>query len=292
MVSLLPGRFDFFATFMARKRKQPINRWKNASRIQRANKADAAPHDATSSHSLSSSSSTTAASSDWGQLPIELLVLIAGYASFRVLIRLALMNRRLYGMVGPSSSVTGHGSMWREYPPMTVIAEERPRRTKHTNLRHMWIGGERFGCTSHSLEYMSSLLLVLRHITELHFGFERFDNDTPMPVALFESLQHFQLLQTLELRGDMQIPADTLVTGLYTLPSLTCLDLNCYDEWGDEELVPALRHLCTSQLRCASRASTRVARIPAPRSHDSPALADCLSWRPLPCACAGRRPRG
>ena len=143
---------------------------------KRANTAHAAARDAILCHPSTASSPdfVTTASSDWAQLPTELLSLIAGYASFRVLLDLALVNRRLHQLMLRPASDANHVSMWRHYPPVRVEVEERSRFNdwRRAVYRALCIGDDRFGCTHHSFEHVSSLLPVLRHITaarRVHF---------------------------------------------------------------------------------------------------------------------------
>ena len=234
-------------------RKKACSQWTEGSSAKRLNHAQVDTQDATSfSHTSSSSSSSAVAgsSSDWAQLPAELLSLIVGYASFRSVLRLALMNRRLHQLVLQPDALASHGvNLWSHYPPVTFALYEavNGRQVRERVLR---VNGERFGCTRRSIEYVSSLLSVLRHTRQLQLVLDSNRVSTELPAALLSSLGSFQQLQTLAVRRDAErVPSNLLAPALRALSSLTSLELNCHDTYGEHDLTPALRHLCTLRLR-------------------------------------------
>ena len=246
------------------KRKRATRQQRNSDAAKRPNNATVTSEDAAYSDASSSSSSTlaTSSSSQWGQLPAELLSLVVRCAPFRALLRLATVSRRLQQLVvqpSISTSVSNHVSLWRHYPSVTVEVDERARKAM-TNYRVMWISGERFACTNRGIEYVSSILFVLRHITELRLARKKGDRGDMM-TALYATLPEFVHLHSLEVRDSEQPPSDSLTAALNTLTSLTNLELHCYDKRTTEDLTRTLHRLCSSQLEHLSLFRCQLRRL-------------------------------
>ena len=211
-------------------------------------------HEAQTDKPIACSTHELPPSSEWAQLPTELLLLVVSYTSFSVVLRAARINRRLYQLVvQPGVDAPGHVSMWHRYAPVTITITERI----HGGVveeRAVQVNDERFECSRHHIERcVSSLLFLLRHIVELYFVYRRpklslrsvgaSNTDT-----LFFPLQRFKQLRSLVVRGAPFIAAKSLAAALDSLPTLTCLELDADDTSASEELTAALHRLCSTQL--------------------------------------------
>ena len=191
---------------------------------------------------------------DWTQLPIELLSLVACYASFHALLRLALVNRRLYQLVvQPGAAVPRHSSLWASYPA-AVFAVEIVARRNAVDDRFVCIGDDRFDCTHRGIGHVTSLLSLLRHVSELQLVFREQGNsagfhsliNTVDPV--FTSLDRFTQLRALDVRGVQLVAATAFALALASLPSLSILELHAYESVDSGALTAALHRLCSTQL--------------------------------------------
>ena len=194
--------------------------------------------------------------SDWAQLPTELLVLVAGYASFRGLLSLALVNDRLYQLVHQTpSSVSCSANMWSCWPSVKftveVVASGRT-----VDERSVLVNGDRFDWTNRSIEYVTSMLSVLRHVIDLRLIFiERGSQNSHshkalenVPDLVFSVLRHFSQLRSLYVQGVPYKAANTFASALDAMPSLCTLELRAYEMVRSEQLTAALYRLCSKQL--------------------------------------------
>jgi len=195
------------------------------------------------------------------QLPVEMLSMIVGWAPFRAVLHLGLVNRRLYQLVheGQAASSPNRSSMWRNCPPITFDVEERidVRRMLKWRIVRKWVvrvGDDRFDFKRRDREQVPSLLLVLRHISELYLVFQRVgraNNDAEFSfasTALFDSLRQFSQLRSLCLRGVPDTPMATMAAALESLPALRSLDVLEFECCRSEQLAALLHRLCSSQL--------------------------------------------
>lgn len=68
------------------------------------------------SSEVTAPSTVPRATSSWAELPTDVLSLIVPYISFRAVLRLSLVNRRLrHLVVEPASKASTHSSVWRRY---------------------------------------------------------------------------------------------------------------------------------------------------------------------------------
>ena len=202
--------------------------------------------------SLFSSLST---SYGWAHLPIDVLLLVVGYASFGVVVRLASVDRRLHQLVlEPRVSVSSRNSIWHSYPAMTFDVRRRYHQAVLSG-REVSVGGDHISCRGSGAEHLSSLLSFLRHVTELHLVFryrknELKPNGVPdeVPSGFFSSLHRFTRLRSLELRHVQTLKVDAFADAIVMLPSLTCLELNAYKNVRSDALTKSLHRLCSTQL--------------------------------------------
>ena len=247
-------RFRQSARLMPAKRKMPTGQYEhNAATSKRIKNAAAPAQHATrpdqqsSSLPATTSIASTARWSDWMLLPTELLSLIASYSFLHVLLHIARVNRRLHQLVHePASDVPEHVSMWRHYPPITVVVVDQTR-VCCVDECVVVVGGGRFGPTRSSSKFVSSLTSLLRHTTSLHLDFDCFDSIDEVPLAIFSVLQHFKQLRVLEVR-DAECAASALAAALCSLPSLVSLELIACRVTESGKLAAALHGLCSTRL--------------------------------------------
>jgi len=191
---------------------------------------------------------------DRAQLPTEVLLMIAQYASLGAVVHLALVNRRLHQLLlVPSSSANTYSSTRRSYRPVTFVVEEQTNEASAVQGCVVRVGIERINCTGSGGRGVSSLLSVLRHVSELRLVFHRVGTvsywvEHVVPSAAVSSLRHFTQLRSLEVSGVRYIAAASLAAALDSLPSLTNLELNAYPIMESDELTAALHRLCSTQL--------------------------------------------
>ena len=178
--------------------------------------------------------------------------MIAGSTSFRGLLQLALVDRRLHQLVvEPTAvSVPSH-SMWSRYPPVefVVVWDALEGAMFPCAVR---VGSDRFGCMRRGMEYVSSLLSVLCHVSWLRLDFEGRTSGTQCAVpldtsTLFSALRHFKQLRSLAVHRSTFVAADELAGALDSLPSLHNLEM-CADISLRGNLIASLHRLCSSQL--------------------------------------------
>ena len=182
----------------------------------------------------------TAVDVGWALLPTELLVLIAGYASFRGLLSLALVNRRLYQLVVHPDATVSHVSMWSNYPAVTFAVDVLAKGFADGCV--VQVCGDSFDCAGHGVEYVSSLLSVLRHISDLRLIFSQQGSryhynaliDIPDPV--FSTLHRLTQLRSLYVQGVLAVAATTFASALDSMPSLSILELRAYEMVRSEQL--------------------------------------------------------
>ena len=139
-------------------------------------------------------------------------------------------------VVEPGLNASGHSSIWSRYPPVSFTLSDAPTfiaekgnmmlqlMSKWPNeIRLVRVNGEVFDYTDSSVECESSLLSVVRHVTQLQLGFHTILCQVFSSVVA--SLQQFQQLRSLELRGTV-IAESELADALMSLPSLTCLQFD------------------------------------------------------------------
>jgi len=187
-------------------------------------------------------------SSNWAQLPTELLSLIVACSSLRPLLRLALVNRRLHRLLLHPSST----SLWSAYPPATVTVEERAFNLV-VRRRMVRVGGDIFQFKHRDGASIWPLFVALRNIPALRLDFDRPGLTLhaaliEVPLALCPPLQNFTQLRALEIRGMRYVTADSLAAALDSLPSLITLLLANFDVTETDQLVPTLHRLCSTQL--------------------------------------------
>lgn len=193
-------------------------------------------------------------STDWSHLPIDLLLLVTNYASYRTVLRLTRVSRRLHKLVQQSkSNSTSRSSMWRRYPPVTVAVEQQIRQYG----AEWWVvrvDSDSFEFKRRNKPRVSSLLCALQHVSELHLHFDGEESRLHLtamccvPSAMFRSLQQFKQLRSLEVRVGTTAAVGSLAAALYSLPSLRSLELDEAGSWIAHSLTAPLQRLCSSQL--------------------------------------------
>ena len=184
-----------------------------------------------SSSSSFSSSSSSSFSSDWHNLPLELLVLIADCVpSYRLLLPLSSTCRRLYeliheedtsGVLQTANAIHGVAvrlSCWRHHPLVQVTVGAGHVRV---DLSRMFVIEERGAL------FVSSVLTSLRAVPHLDLVY----TNTGGPHAVFlHPLRHFTYLRSLTLEVDDEVDmtrqqnlAANLSAALLALPSLVSL---------------------------------------------------------------------
>ena len=232
-----------------------------------------------SSSAASATSSSNPSTSNWAQLPTELLALVASYASFTAMQRLSVVSRRLQQLVEPSSRAIHSPSIWRHYPPVTFLVDKRID-SRVVIERTLEVGDERLGCTHLECSSVSSCLSLLRHVTALRLGIhlrytEHCRSLSELPFALLASLQRFTQLRSLELRDFRQLTEESLVAALDSLPSLVSLErqlVRVGGKWqADRHTAPPVQ-LATAPPHSLPSAAASTRHTPAVRSHASPHL--------------------
>ena len=121
------------------------------------------------------STNSLSPSREWAHLPTEMLSLVTSFTSFRALLHLSHVNHRLHELVHePGSSLTSHrsSSMWRHYPPVTfTVTRYWQSVCKQPRDCVLDVGRDRFVMKSQHTSHISSMLLVLRHVTALRLCF-------------------------------------------------------------------------------------------------------------------------
>ena len=164
---------------------------------------------------LQSSCNPAAGVSQWAQLPTDLLALVFGFVSFRLALRLAFINRRLYALIAKHGEHrASHGSLWRTYPPIDfVVNESVRRRSEHkpaTWDQLVQVGADKFTFRRRGVEFVASLLSALCEVSTLSLDIPRYKYDrggcfnwsrTVVAYAVLPSLQQFTQLRMLVVRG-------------------------------------------------------------------------------------------
>ena len=200
-----------------------------------------------------SSCSSPSPSSEWAQLPAELLSLVVSCVSFRGVLRLAAVDHRLHRLIlQPGSSGSSQSDAWRDYPPVNIVLDEHIRDFVVTE-RIVTVGDDRLDGNGSGTDVLSAVLSVVRAATALRLTFDRSGTDLftamcEVPLALCPALHHCTQLRTLVVAGFRFIDARSLAAALDTLPSLTSLSLHSFDVTECDTITPLVHHLCSQQL--------------------------------------------
>ena len=222
---------------------------KRTSSVTTHSHSPSSPSSAVAAAALSSSSSTSVPpSSDWAQLPTELLSLVASYASYRTALQLMLVSHCLRQLLLERAPCASSRSIWCHYPPVTHYLLEPPG-TRESDP-DVYVGDDRFTFCAGDVKFVSSSLYVLRHIATLriHLTTNYMSSHYTVTLsALIASLQHFTRLRSLELHCAPSELANEVAISLDSLSALTSLVLNT-DIGTSDKLTASLHRLCASQL--------------------------------------------
>ena len=227
-----------------------------------------------------SSADVQSPSSDWAQLPTELLSLVLSYACIKLVMRMARVNRRLRCLLvdgnprGPS-----HHCVWKYYPSVWLqLVEVMGART--VRQRTLTVGRELFYCKSSNWKFAGQMLSVLRHVTALHLWFDRRGGFgiayacNKVSIELMETLGQFKQLRSLKVRHLSKAAASSFAVALDALPALTSLVLRAHALETSQNVTAALHRLCSTQLDDLTITHNHLLRLfnhqrgaPMPRLH-------------------------